>query len=224
MLNRRRAGAVPPAIHPGVFMLSYREIMESDAELLLGWRASPRVAAGYATSVPRDPDLQRAWIKKAREDMTAYHWIAEYNGCPIGYMRFHHLNREESNCRLNFYIGDEKSAFCYQAMQDHFLYFLFQRLLLTAVISYVLADNERPQRFNDIYGYQRKPDLDCAASGAVGKPSLVYVMERDAWLASRGRRVRERPFPVVLWHGGKMVANKGNPGVWQCPCLKIKSV
>lgn len=180
-------------------MIVYREILPEDAEKLLAWRTTTRVAAGFVGTLSPDPERQRRWILDARQSQDSYHWITTLDGQDFGYMRFHHWNREQRNCRLGFYIGDEAFSPCYVTIQDDLLSFLFYCLDLNHVVSYVLEDNRPSNRFNVAYGFTRRPEMDAEATQSAGKATCAYTLSREDWRRLRHLESCKAIFPVTLW-------------------------
>ena len=179
--------------------VTYREILVEDAAMLLQWRNSPRVAAGFSGMLPQDVERQKRWIESSRQSKDAYHWITTINGHDFGYVRFHHWNKEQLNCRLGFYVGDAALSLCYVTVLDDLLAFLFYCLKLHHVISYVLTDNRHSNRFNIAYGFTRRPEMDATATQATGKPTFAYTLTKDSWLHARHLVECKAKFPVTLW-------------------------
>ena len=180
-------------------MITYREILPEDAAMLLRWRNSPRVANGFSGTLPLDVERQKHWIVASRQASDSYHWITMSDSHAFGYVRFHHWNREERNCRLGFYVGEEDFALCYVTVLDDLLSFLFYRLEMDHVISYVLMDNRHSNRFNIAYGFTRRPDMDGIATQAAGKATFAYTLAREAWIRLRHIAECKADFPVALW-------------------------
>ena len=180
-------------------VITYREILSEDAAMLLHWRNTPRVAAGFSGTLPLDVERQKQWIVSSRLSADSYHWITMADNHAFGYVRFHHWNRGEHNCRLGFYVGDEKFALCYVTVLDDLLSFLFYRLNLDHVISYVLIDNHHSNRFNIAYGFTRSPNLDAIATKVAGKATFAYTLARETWISHRHITECRVDFPVIYW-------------------------
>jgi RimJ/RimL family protein N-acetyltransferase len=65
-------------------MFTFREIETSDAEMILNWRTSPRVAKYMKTEVDHGVLEQEQWIKSCRERPDFYHWLIVHQEKPIG--------------------------------------------------------------------------------------------------------------------------------------------
>lgn len=180
-------------------MITYREIFPEDAAMLLRWRNTPRVAAGFSSTLPLDVERQKHWIITSRQSPDSYHWITMSDSHAFGYVRFHHWNRKERNCRLGFYVGEEAFSLCYVSVLDDLLSFLFYRLYLDYAVSYVLEDNHRSNRFNVAYGFTRRPDMDDIATRAAGKATLAYTLTRESWIHLRHITECKADFPASLW-------------------------
>lgn len=180
-------------------MIVYREILPEDAEKLLAWRTTPRVAAGFVGTLSPDPERQRRWILDARQSQDSYHWITTLDGQDFGYVRFHHWNKELQNCRLGFYVGEEAFSLCYVTVLDELLSFLFYHLGLDHVVSYVLENNRHSNRFNVAYGFTRHPEMDAEATQAAGKATCAYTFSKNDWRRLRHLESCKAIFPVTLW-------------------------
>jgi len=180
-------------------VITYREILSEDAAMLLRWRNTPRVAAGFSGTLPPDVDRQKRWIESSRLAEDSYHWITVSDNHDFGYVRFHHWNKEERSCRLGFYVGEEAFALCYVTVLDDLLSFLFYRLGLDYVVSYVLTDNRHSNRFNVAYGFTRRPDMDDVATQSAGKATFAYTLSREDWIRLRHIMECEADFPVTFW-------------------------
>lgn len=180
-------------------MLSYREIEPEDAKLLLDWRTSPRIAAGYPSIVPYNVERQKQWILDSRKDDSSYHWIAAFKEAEIGYVRFHHWDKNQGTCRLGFYIGDLKYSLCYATIQDDFFSFLFNKLKINTAFSWVLTDNSNANKFNEIYGYIRNAELDKDVYAISNIKYKVYSMTKEIFECKRKKIKYTCLFPILKW-------------------------
>lgn len=179
-------------------MIEFREIMPEDAALLLRWRNSPRVAAGYSSLLPDDIELQRQWILDRRDDPSGYHWLALYAGHPFAYGRFHHWDRTSMTCRLGGYVGNTDYSRYYMYFTDATLGFIFNKLDIKTAEIRVFSDNKPAIRYNLAYGYKRQPEKDREATLDNGRPTLAFHLDRQLWQKKRGRSVKPE-LPVEFW-------------------------
>ena len=90
-------------------MISFREIIESDAERILRWRTSSRITNMMTTDIEFNINKQLEWIKISRKRHDYYHWIIQYNQTDIGFISILALDNL-GTMSVGFYIGDPKQS------------------------------------------------------------------------------------------------------------------
>ena len=91
-------------------MFTFREIETEDAQMILDWRTSPRVAKYLKTEVDHGVEDQKQWIISCRERASFYHWLIVYQEQPIGYISISEYNPVTKTTSWGFYIGEEEHS------------------------------------------------------------------------------------------------------------------
>jgi UDP-4-amino-4,6-dideoxy-N-acetyl-beta-L-altrosamine N-acetyltransferase len=166
--------------------VSLRPLEEEDLPLLVAWRNTPRVWAGFFNRFPLSLAGQKAWYADLLRDPTRrlFAICAREDGQPAGTAGLDHIDFPCRSAELgNILIGDERrlgQGFASQAVQL-LLEFSFLHLNLNRIHLEVYADNERAIRLYERRGFQREGLLRQAEydQGAYKDVLLMSILRQE---------------------------------------------
>ena len=88
-------------------MIRFREVLPSDAEMLLGWRTMPRVASQMARTVSLNLEDQRQWLLACYDRPDCYHWVIQFQDKPVGLINLTNFSPATGGTAWGFYIVDD---------------------------------------------------------------------------------------------------------------------
>ena len=183
-------------------MIRFREVLPSDAEMLLGWRTLPRVASQMATTVSFNLEDQRQWLLACYDRPDYYHWVIQSQDRPVGLINLTNFSPATGETAWGFYIGDDTALGLGAFVPPYFYNFIFQQLGLQRVRAEVLQGNDAVIKLHSLHGYQRHPEGDRTVEKD-GAPQrlLAMVLESQDWNQGRFTHMRA-DFPTNLWRAG----------------------
>lgn len=180
-------------------MIIFREILEADAELLLQWRTSSRVAKFMLSQVDHDVEKQRKWIRDMYFKEDQYHWIVESGGEPAAYISLSAVDTKSREAHWGFYLGDTKHLGLGALIPKYFYAFVFLRLKFTRLFAVVESNNVQVIRLHRIQGYVAAHRFDCEI-WKDGAPVKFVGLELSAgqWLRNTPP-VHQPCLPTAFW-------------------------
>lgn len=140
-------------------MVFFREIKDDDAQQLLHWRLSPRVASMMLSTVPDNLEHQLDWIRTSRKRPDYYHWIFQNDGIDAGFVSIWTIPANIPTMNIGFYIGIEKYGFmAFPALQLVYNYiFCF---LHRQKIDLQIAEGNKIIKIQELCGFKRNTAND----------------------------------------------------------------
>ncbi|MDH6533358.1 UDP-4-amino-4,6-dideoxy-N-acetyl-beta-L-altrosamine N-acetyltransferase [Aurantimicrobium minutum] len=181
--------------------LSFRELTESDAEMVGRWRSSERVSKFLNTDVEFNLVRQIEWIKNSFSRSDYYHWILSNNGEPVGHVQICQIDLKKKSAQWGFFIGEE-SALGLGAFVPPLVYsFCFNELGLEYLEAEVLHINSKVIALHQIHGYQFAPELDkVVIKNEKEFLSVGMKLQSHKFIGSKFDREKAE-FPITSWVG-----------------------
>jgi UDP-4-amino-4,6-dideoxy-N-acetyl-beta-L-altrosamine N-acetyltransferase len=182
--------------------LSFREIEPEDAEIILHWRTSPRVAKFMKTVVDHGVEEQRQWILNCRKRPDFYHWLIQDQGEDIGYISLTDYDPINKTASWGFYIGDDERVRLGGWVPPPFYHFCFTHLGIERLNAEMLHFNSSVIELHRLHGYSFMPHRDRILNRA-GKDFLLIAMSLDKGIFLAGKFARfQADFPTDHWKPG----------------------
>ena len=182
-------------------MFTFREIETSDAEMILNWRTSPRVAKYMKSAVDHGVIRQEQWIVNCRERPDFYHWLVVYKEKPIGYISISEYNPVVKKASWGFYIGENEHAGLGGLVPPFFYRFCFSELGIERIDAEMLYFNTRVIDLHQLHGYEFTPEHDRILKRQE-KRILLVAMSLSKIRFDEGKFNRfSADFPISQWHG-----------------------
>jgi len=180
-------------------MITFREVLESDAQKILDWRTSPQVTKFLNTDVDYDLEAQRAWLTACYDEKDYYHWIIEIEGSPVGLINLADYSEEKRKTSWGYYIGAESMQGTGAFVPPHFYNFAFGKLGVEEVVAEVFYNNMNAIGLHRLHGYRFCPSADRVIEKN-GREILLVAMSlhRKDWNSKRYAKC-QAAFPVERW-------------------------
>jgi UDP-4-amino-4,6-dideoxy-N-acetyl-beta-L-altrosamine N-acetyltransferase len=180
-------------------MIRFREVLPSDAEMLLGWRTLPRVASQMATTVSLNLEDQRQWLLACYDRPDYYHWVIQFQDKPVGLINLTNFSRAAGETAWGFYIGDDAALGLGAFVPPYFYNFVFSQFGLHRIHAEVLEGNAAVIQLHTLHGYERQPAHDrLIQKDGVSQSLVAMVLDSHRW--SQGRFTHMKAdFPMTLW-------------------------
>jgi UDP-4-amino-4,6-dideoxy-N-acetyl-beta-L-altrosamine N-acetyltransferase len=135
-------------------MIHFRQLQESDMELVLEWRTSPRVSNSMFTEVPLSLEKQIKWFKKIAQDESVQYWIVSFNLTPIGVVNLAEIDHDNRRCTAGYYIGDINFKGLGAMIPPYLYNHIFRELGFNKIYGLVLSDNLNILKIHKYHGFK----------------------------------------------------------------------
>lgn len=179
--------------------LSFREIESEDAEMILHWRTSQRVAKFMKTVVDHGVDEQKRWILNCRKRPDFYHWLIRDQGEDIGYVSLSEYDPINKSASWGFYVGDDERVRLGGWVPPPFYHFCFTHLGIERLDAEMLYFNTSVIDLHRLHEYSFSPQRDRILNKA-GKDLLLVAMSLEKEIFMTGRfALFKADFPTDHW-------------------------
>lgn len=180
-------------------MFTFREIDPQDADMILRWRMTHRVAKFMNSDVSYDLGAQTKWISSCYSNERYYHWIISNNNVPVGLINLADYSSTDKTTSYGFYIGAEGLDACGAFIPPYFYNFLFNTLAVSRINVEVFYNNVNVIGLHLLHGYRFIPANDRVIIRN-GKDVLLVAMalEKNNWNFNRYGKCFAS-FPVSKW-------------------------
>ena len=172
-------------------MVTFRKLSISDAELVLKWRTSDRVASQMFSKVENDLAKQKAWLQEVVLPKTpTTHWMIMMANTPVGLAYIEDINK--CHASWGFYIGEMEKEHLGALIPIYFYNDVYETVSeLESIGGHVLPSDQPILKIHREHGCLVTP---LASDGEVEKKFhvtdlLSVTMTKNIW--SKQRR----------WHG-----------------------
>ena len=137
--------------------MEFRDLAEADAELVLRWRNSERVARFMYDNRPIQEAGHRAWLSRVIADESCRYWIVEHGGRDVGLVNIVDIDRRNGRCSWGFYLGEEDVPVSVPiAVERRIMRITFVDLGLLKLECEVLDFNARVIKLHEKLGFVRE--------------------------------------------------------------------
>lgn len=180
-------------------MITFREISEEDAQLILDWRTKPRVAEMMLSQVTGDIESQREWIRGSFQKPNYYHWIFQNEGRDAGFLSITNIDVKKQSASWGFYVGADEEIGIGATIPAYVYNFMFDNphFVLSRVDAQVLEINQDVIRMHRLYGYHETPENDFLRPD--GQQVRTMVLTRDSWFSKTAFHRFQADFPTSRW-------------------------
>lgn len=167
-------------------MISFKELQESDMELVLKWRISAHVSDSMFTEVEEDLAMQIKWFNKMVRDDSVRYWLVYFNQNPVGVVNLAEIDHDNKRCTAGYYIGD-LSFKGLGAMIPPFLYnYVFLELGFNKIYGLVLSSNLAILRIHKLHGFRIVGILESHVQKGKDLQDVVVIeLLAEKWLKSK---------------------------------------
>lgn len=140
-------------------MISFRQLVPLDAEMILGWRNSPEVANYMYRIDPISPEEHQIWMSYILSNPdSVYCRIIQEGTQPIGLMSLTSINHRQRSCEWGGYLAPavEKGKGNGKVALSESLRIAFEELHLNRVTVEVLSSNLRALKLYESVGFVRE--------------------------------------------------------------------
>ena len=174
--------------------MSLRPLTMDDAEQILEWRNSPRVAAFMYTNEPISLTDHMQWLQGALESSAARYWMIEHRGNDVGVANLADIDRRNQRCSWAFYLGaPDVPGPVAVGVEFEIMGIVFGEMGFHKLISEVLGFNERVIDMHERAGFVREGRLRDHIQRNDGTHDVVVLsMLRPEWEERHEPRWRKR--------------------------------
>ena len=166
-------------------MISFRQLVPLDAEMILGWRNSPEVANYMYRNDPITIEEHQIWMSHVLSNHdAAYYRIILEGTQPIGLMSLTSINHRQRSCEWGGYLAPavQKGIGNGRAALSESLRIAFEELHLNRVTVEVLTSNLRALKLYESIGFVREGVLRQRAwHGSEPKDAISLAIIESDW-------------------------------------------
>ena len=159
-------------------MLSFREVLPSDAALIHNWRTKNRVSSSMNTDLDSSIWEQEQWVNLKRQDPSYYHWIIRCTGKDIGLVSISNVDTDRRITSWGFYIGEDDFLGVGGFVPLYLYSYIFHSIKLEKVVAEVLYYNTEVIKLHLKHAYIFRPEKDYVIQKRK-QQVLVISMELD---------------------------------------------
>ncbi len=180
-------------------MLSFREVLLSDAQMILNWRLDESLSKFMLSDIDDDINIQKEWVSSCYNRPDYYHWIIEYQNKPVGLISFSQYSIVDKSCYFGFYIAESSARGIGGIVPLYFYNFAFNKLNIDCVRVEVAYFNTSVIDLHLLHGYDFEPEKDRIVV-KVDKSILFIGMKlnREKFNLKRFSRCKFL-FPIEKW-------------------------
>jgi UDP-4-amino-4,6-dideoxy-N-acetyl-beta-L-altrosamine N-acetyltransferase len=166
-------------------VISFRQLVHSDAEMILSWRNSPEVANYMYRNDPITTEEHQIWMSHVLSNHdSVYCRIIQEGTQPIGLMSLTSINYRQRSCEWGGYLAPavEKGIGNGRAALWGSLRIAFEELHLNRVTVEVLSSNLRALKMYESIGFVREGILRQRAwHGSEPKDAICLAILESDW-------------------------------------------
>jgi len=179
--------------------LTFREVLDTDAAMILEWRTSPRVSSVMTTTVTATIDQQVEWIRGARLNEFYYHWVIQNDDKDIGLISINQINRETKSCIWGYYIGDDQSIGQGGLLPAYLYNWIFNTSAFDIVRIETFDFNTPVLKIHEMYGFEPRPSEDRLVENNPSKRLVAMALTRYRWSEMTKFHRFVAHFPTDYW-------------------------
>lgn len=169
--------------------VTLKRLTEDKIEMVRCWRNDPKIQQYMEFREEITPEMQKAWFSSINNESNLF-YIIENNGKEIGLINI--KNIKEKKGEGGVFIWDDNSLNSDISYRAHLALFdlVFSIGLLNVIISHVLKDNIRAQRFTKFLGFKLANNQD-------GEYNQMYILMSDEYFLNRNRQRYVKRFNLL---------------------------
>lgn len=139
-------------------MVTLRELLRADSDMLLEWRNLPAVAQYMYTDHIITPDEHRKWFAAIHGDVCRKYWIVVLDGSDVGLANLYAIDRHHRRAYWAFYLADPavRGRGVGSAVEYKVLRYVFDELGLNRLCCEVLSVNEPVIQMHKSFGFKQE--------------------------------------------------------------------
>lgn len=172
----------------GIDEFSLRKIKESDLDILLQWRNSPRIHQMMLTDHLITAEEHKAWFERMRNGQIPWGLVFCYRGNPAGYNGFSIVDIKHQIYAPGSYLGDVHSIPSVSGLFMQFLSkeYAFFKMNAARLDITVLESNWKALKINKFFGYT----LNCTSEEYISekgihKSLIKGFLTKEQWKTHR---------------------------------------
>lgn len=134
--------------------LRFRQIKDSDLDMLLKWRTMPEVSAYMYTDIEPDMAKQKQWYERIRSDKTRRDWIIVVDGEDVGLVSVVRIDQTNKRCEWAYYLASPsvRGKGIGRSVEMNILDYVFNKLKLHKLCCEVFVANDIVIKIHEKYG------------------------------------------------------------------------
>ena len=134
--------------------LKFRQIAESDLQMILDWRSSPAVSEFMYTDIEPSLETQKQWFHSIRSDSARRDWIIRVDGEDVGLLSIMKIDRTNQRCEWAYYLAspDVRGKGVGKSVETNVLRYVFEELDLNKLCCEVFVSNDLVIQIHEKYG------------------------------------------------------------------------
>lgn len=136
---------------------SFRDMIESDLEMVLNWRNSNHVRVNMYNDHLITFKEHQNWFKRIKIDDSKILKLFLYKQKPIGFVAINDLDQKNNKAYFGFYLGELKTPPGIGALMEFFtLEYIFKELNIRKLYCEVFAFNDRVVKLHKRFGFEEE--------------------------------------------------------------------
>jgi UDP-4-amino-4,6-dideoxy-N-acetyl-beta-L-altrosamine N-acetyltransferase len=134
--------------------LHFRNIKESDQEMIMRWRTMPEVSAYMYTDFEPDLEKQREWFRSISADPRRLDWIIMVDGEDVGLVSIVRIDPVNHRAEWAYYLASPsvRGKGIGKSVEMNILTYVFEELHLNKLCCEVFVSNEIVIKIHEKYG------------------------------------------------------------------------
>ncbi|MCM1021029.1 MAG: GNAT family N-acetyltransferase [Muribaculum sp.] len=159
--------------------IELRRLTHDKIELVRRWRNDPKISQYMEYRQTITPEMQERWFQKVNTPQNLF-YIINHKGKEIGLINIKDI--ENGVGEGGIFIWDDSALNSDISFRAHLALFdeFFSNTANTAIISHVLQDNRRAQRFTQYLGFRMAENQDDILN-------QLYRLERETYFNNKNR-------------------------------------
>lgn len=169
--------------------VTLKRLTEDKIELVRRWRNDPKIQQYMEFREEITPEMQKAWFRRINNEFNLF-YIIENDGKGIGLINIKDIKDNQGEGGI--FIWDDHCLNSDISYRAHLALFdlVFSTGMINSIISHVLRDNVRAQRFTAFLGFRMADNQD-------KEFNQMYILTSDEYFHSKNRQRYVKRFNLL---------------------------
>lgn len=161
--------------------ITLRRLTHDKIELVRQWRNNPKISQYMEFREYITPEMQERWFKNIDNKENLF-YIIVINNEEIGLINIKDIDLTSHSGEGGVFIWDDRYLNSDVSYRAHLALFdaVFENNIVSQIISHVLSDNRRAQRFTQFLGFQLAEGQDLIYN-------QLYILDSNTYFSNKNR-------------------------------------